>query len=512
MARKRTFDITRFDGGMSDDIRVSDLSKCALVSHFDIYCDPHKLVPMPGFVNDHAISGDSTGLKAYSVRAFYYDGKNTNKLYAVGEVSGGGGSKLWEKATPTTSEWTATTTGEGTDDLTDPTILFRPSSSASLYYATEASGTTYLSMYNGTVTDKDETLVASSISNSPFTLIEDEALSTNYDVYFNVPGSSKVSAMSNDAFTTTAKDTAIFPQSLAVGGEYVGIFGHLSNPSKTSLQLWDANSLLVDRTVDFGFGRAIDTNYVGNFWVGVVNEGLVDFDNNFSEYVNGEYNLSIKVAEGDQATNIYTFKGTTQTNAEARVIDGKARDLMMFHARIPTDATPTTYNEGVFAVGRCKPGSPLAVSKLLDTGSLGSVQAVYSFGRHMFFAHAGDGSVSRLDSFATGTYDVDCIYDTLMFGHDTPYLKEFKGLAVLTEDLPSGGEVEVFYRFDEDDSWTTLGTSDTDGAEIHNFTRASGVPIGKFREIQFRIQITGNVTVKGIYITLHESDDLPWNH
>ena len=46
MSRKLTYNINRFDGGMSDDLRTSDLSKCAYVSHFDIYCDKNRLNSM----------------------------------------------------------------------------------------------------------------------------------------------------------------------------------------------------------------------------------------------------------------------------------------------------------------------------------------------------------------------------------------------------------------------------------------------------------------------------------
>lgn len=512
MARKLNYDITRFDGGMSDDIRVSDLSKCAFVSHFNIYCDPHKLIPMPGYVADQdTVAGGANDLKNYSIRAFYYDAKDNDVIYAVGETSGGGGSKLFQKDSPSTASWTATTNGEGTDDLATPTTLFRPSNGADLYYATTASGTTYLSMYNKTtVTDKDETLESSTINLAPYMYEEIESLSSSYDIYFNRPGFQNVSAFNGDTYTAGAKSTSGFVYALASGQDYIGIFTSDSIP-QTTMQLWDANSILSDRTVDFGKGRAVALDYVANTWIGVVNEGLEDIAS-LGETANGSYSYAIKYADGELATTIYRGHAATNTNADIYDIPGKFAEGLIFYLRRPLDATPTTYDEGIYCVARCKPGSPIAVSKILDTASLGSIQSVYSFGNHFYFAHAGDGSVSRLDSYDGGTYDVDCTYDTLMFGHDTPFLKEFKGIAVVTEDLPSGAEVEVFYRFNENDSWTTLGTSSTAGAEIHNFTRAAGVPIGRFREIQFRVQVTGKAPVKGVYITLHETDDLPWNH
>jgi len=67
----------------------------------------------------------------------------------------------------------------------------------------------------------------------------------------------------------------------------------------------------------------------------------------------------------------------------------------------------------------------------------------------------------------------------------------------------------VQYRTEPDGSWVSLGTS-TSGKK-HNFTRANGVPIGKFQEIQFRIIATGKIVITGLSVGLSESDDLPYN-
>lgn len=514
MARKLTYDINRFDGGMSDDIRVSDLSKCARVSHFDIYRDPHKLVPMPGFVADQdTTAGGADDLQNYSIRAFYYDAELAT-MRCVGETSGGGGSKVFEKAAPETSEWTASTNGEGTDDLSEETVMFRTSGSSSrIYYATyDATDTEFSYFEPGTgVTDGAVSLTSGEVTR-PFTVLENDSLSTSYDLYLNTPGKQNVDAFSVDTFSTAAKSTQIFPAALGDGGEYIGIYGSKSTPYFAKLLLWDANSALVDRTVDFGKGRGVAVGYTADTWVGVVNEGLFLPFTNFDEYVNGKYKASIKVATGNKARAIYEFEAVTQTNAEIRNIDDYYDDAMIFYARIPADATPTTYTEGVFAVGQTKPSSPLAVSQLLDTSSLGSMQATYSFGNHMFFAHNGDGSVSRLDNFDTGSYDVECVYESLMLGHESPNLKNLNGISVHTEDLPASATVEVKFRTDENDSWTTLGTENTTGNEIHHFTDDGGDAVGQFQEIQFRVEINGKVTVKGIHISLTETDDTPYNY
>jgi len=160
--------------------------------------------------------------------------------------------------------------------------------------------------------------------------------------------------------------------------------------------------------------------------------------------------------------------------------------------------------EGIWAVGRRNVNSPLAVSLLMDTSGLGQMDGYFGFGYHHFFAHGGDGSVSRLDDHVSGTFDVTATYESLMFGSDTPYKKQLNGVTVVTEDLPAGATVVLKYRLDTDDSWTTIGTSDTDGKEKHMFTKN----IDDFQEIQLRVEVLGKVSVKGIHVSLTETDDL----
>jgi hypothetical protein len=135
---------------------------------------------------------------------------------------------------------------------------------------------------------------------------------------------------------------------------------------------------------------------------------------------------------------------------------------------------------------------------------------VFQTGYSTYIAHSTDGSVSRLDNFETGTYNVPATIETLIYGADSPYLKQLKGLSVVTENLPASGSVVCYYRTDEDSSWTTMGTSSVTGKQKHSFTKANGTPIGRFQEIQFKIVITGKVTVKNIFVAIEETEDLPF--
>lgn len=506
MARKKDYFHYRFDGGMTDEPRdTTDLSKLAYISHLDIYRDKNRMFVMPGYIADMNDGSTATGMKQYDIRAFrYYSGG----LFAVGTKAGGTGSKLFSKATPTTASWTAVTGGEGNDNLANFTFLNGTSSTAQHFFTIDAGNDLNTSYFDGaSVTDSHTQVQA--LGGQPSDRVASEARAYNDGIYYTKGGFSGLGRLNGATNTVNEKTTALFPSDYATGDEQIGIFGFRTFPSRAQLLLWDSASLLIDQKVEFGAGIGVCVGYVNGIWVGVVNEGL---DTRSPAAFLGESNanstFSIKVATGAAAETIYQERGATNTNGVIKQLDGRYRDAMLFYARVPQDATPTVYKQGIYAVGKTNIGSPLAVSVLLDTTSLGLVEAYHNFGQHHFFGHAEDGSISRLDT-ENGTYNVPATIETLIYGADTPYLKDLNGLSISTENLPSGASVQVSYRTDVDDAWVSMGTSNTLNKQTHNFTKkADGTVIGKFREIQFRITLTGKVVVKNILVSTNEMNDL----
>lgn len=506
MSRTIKYNINRFDGGITHDIRnTTDLSKCAHVSHFDIYTDKNRLIPMPGYVNDMNDGSTATGMQQYAVRAF--DASN-GVIYAIGMKSSGTGSKIFSKATPTTSAWTAL--AEGTNDLSDATFL-KTANSGRTWFVTEDGGQLELSYYSGgTITDNAATLQATSGWETP--LVTELAFD---DAHYSTNGKQDVDKIAASSHTDAIKSTLGRPMDLQSGDEVLGIFQHRAANAqalRASLLLWDTASSLADQKVDFGWGKAAALGYPSGVWVGVVNKNLTtDSTYGFDNLENGRYGFVVKYVGGaGSARTLVRVDGKSNTNGAIRALRSNYKDAMLFYAKVPTDATPTTYKQGIWAVGRGTDSSPFALSLLMDTTDLGTLEGFYGVGDHYWFAHNSDGSISRLDAF-DGTYDVACTYESLMFGSDTPTDKQLNGITVTTENLPSGGSVVVKYRTDEDSAWTTLGTSSTEGQTRHTFTRTSAGQVGSFYEIQFQVIVTGYAPIKNIHISLQDTDSLPYD-
>lgn len=509
MARKIPISISRFNGGMTDAIRdTSNPTKFAYISHFDIYRDPNQMYVMPGFESVEGLSGDPTGIKIYDLRAFT-DEVDSRDIFALGTKSDGTGSKIFVIRQGTDTEWQATNTlntVEGADDLVErPFLTFQ--NSKLLYPVEDASSANVLKI--GT----NGGSAYSSYAPATFTTITTDRYLVekgfNGTLYAGHPAFGAVRSLTSSALTNVKTFSGTFAD-LATGDYTIGIAQGLSAPLRTSVLIWDSASLLADQNV-----RVINTfpeaiGYVQGSWVVSTQSGLYDGSAS-SAGGNGISTIDVHVVSGETPYRIWGYEGvpaTQYTQNDMFPIKGQYDGTMLFHTRMATNEAKTEYFQGVMAVGTNRANSPIAVSQLLNTFSLGVVETVYNSGRRFYFAHGNDGSVSRLQRFDTGTYNVPATIETLIYGAQSPYLKELNGVAVVTENLPSGSSVKVDYRTDVDSAWVELGTSSVTGKQKHQFTRANGTPIGRFQEIQFRITCTGKIVLKNIKIDLTETDDL----
>lgn len=500
MSRKRIYNTNRWSGGMSDDIRnTNDLSKCARASHLDIYRDPNQMYVMPGYVSDNAFDGSPTGAKVYNFRALHYQGGGFN-LAAIGNKADGTGSKLFLKSSPTAAEWTVLGSAEGVDNLYDGTYLHLGDQ---FYYVTQAAGTNYVTRStNTTVDDKHVTLGAYTMFGN---LVTEK---TKNNLVYGTKANTGI-----DQLTTTvalgAKTSALVIGDIQDANDYLAIFGNRIRPNTAGLLIWDQAGVLIDQNILFGSGVGTVIGFPSGVYVGVLSEGLTQQSiAQTANEANGRFAMSVKAANGASVETLYRIYADDNTDSDIQPTRGKYHDAMIWYAKIPKNSGDY---EGVWACGKGDINQPMGISILFDTSSLGRMRRVYNFGSHYFFLHDDDGSVSRLDNFETGTYDVPATYETLVYGADTPFLKQFEGLSVVTENLPASASVQVEYRTDEQTAWTSLGVSNTTDKQKHSFTKASGLPIGKFQEIQFKLTFTGRIVIKNLILSLVETDDLPFN-
>jgi len=524
MARKLTYNTTRFDGGMTDNVRIlDDVSKCAFSSHFDIYSSPEELRVMPGYVADEGLGADPIGMRDYKVRAFNFTG---GALRCAGELAAGGGTKVFAKnllsATFFTDDWVAgTSTSHTTNSEATSAIQARPLAALYGRFNTEVHVTTANSgsfritrIAGGGATTEAYFDIARSVLN-PITVI-DGIGSRSDRVYMNVEstliqdtGSAGSSALSMlGAWAGSSTLTRPFSMYESVRGMWYLV---RTASNYCELRLWDRESTLNDLSIPLPNTTGGVVGEAGGAVVVVANEALGDATELTSTDArpNGSVGFSVKVFDGYSFATPFRQIVPTPVGSLMVALGQHYKGSILFYARFATNSAGTTFREGIWALGRRDPNRPVALSLLMDMNSLGQFNGYRTFENHHYFAHGTDWRISRLDRFDTGTYDVPATYETLFYGAGTPFLKGLEGITVRSQTLPSGATIEVQYRTDPDGTWTSMGTA-TSGKK-HNFTRANGVPIGRFQEIQFRIIATGKIVITGISVGLTESDDLPYS-
>ena len=509
---------------MTDDIRnLSDQTKFAYLSHLDIYRDQGSVFTMPGYVAENGFDSDTEGVKVHDLRAFYFTSAAT--IYAVGTKADGTGSKLFQRdfgetewKVPTFSEYQV----EPDKDLAARPFLLGPQQigAAELYYPI-INGTALIgSGGNRTNVVRQGPNVSSpnweewrelANFNTTGQLLTEQGFNGDWYVYPRSPqsGGSGIGRITSSDLTTI-KTTNLGPSTVKSGDYQVGFAGTQSGAEQQSrLVLWDSVSQLADQNISLGSGVSAILGYPSNLWSIVMAE-YTGPQNANAVRGNGSPAMSIKLISGETPETIYRIFMPTNTGSIVEpIFNGVYRDAMAWYARIPTNSAGTEFREGIWAFGRGDINSQMGTSVLLNTESLGRVETTHFFGLQPWFCHNEDGSVSRLDNFETGTYDVPATIETLVYGAQSPYLKQFEGMTINTSSLPAGGEVTVEYRVDRNTAWQPLATSDTEGTQRHSFTGTAGESIGRFQEIQFRITLLGKLELTNIFLEITETDDLP---
>ena len=74
--------------------------------------------------------------------------------------------------------------------------------------------------------------------------------------------------------------------------------------------------------------------------------------------------------------------------------------------------------------------------------------------------------------------------------------------------LPAAGSVVLKYRKDEETSYTTIFTHTTDNSLSHSAINieSSGATLPEYREIQFRIESTGNAEITSFSFVYEDQD------
>lgn len=495
--------INRFDGGMSDYIRQEKYNTGSLIKHFDVFSNPKKLIPYRSTETDIHDGIGATGMKARDARHFQLglDGK----LYALCK-NASGYPEICSKADPTTGNWAVETTAVG-------------NSARVLGCFIEWQGAFW--MFSGT-TNVSKWIIGSTFTNTVATLGENIVTTAqavigaddNLYMFYNdrvvrITPAGAVSDNVCEALPSDMRITSVAPYGtyLAIGMAY-GTSATATPSGRSKVFIWD---MVTDTTVadvlDWGEGALMCLGNVEGRIIGITDKYM---------------SSALGVKGGSMAIKSWAG-GIVRTEKEIVVnqtvtLGRFIRDVVVKNnkiywvASVPfglSTATESTFNLGIWSYGRKNRNSEFALSlDFIEDGIDTSNFKIMSFGNagnYWFINHSADGSISKTDD--AGNYTTTSIYESQLFGNGDN--NKLIGVRVMTDPMPTAGQIVLKYRTNESTSWTTIFTNTTNNSISHKAINieSSGVNLPEYRELQLRIESTGGAEPTGLSFKYEKKDD-----
>jgi hypothetical protein len=491
MPKTVTITQSNFSGGISDSPRANSSNSFQMSRHFDVFSDPHKLIPY------RSLEQDDINVSTYFVRDFKY-ASTSAKVYGLGQT-GAGLTKIVYKDDAITNGWTVPASSEGNGAVKNGCFVeFKDymwgfqgtnqifkwgalSGTPSITNSAATVGSTITSVANGVINSLGDAYIA--YNN---TLVRITPALAITDAAKTVPSNYKITSMCN------------WGNYLAIGCSPVSNYNGVSK-----VFIWDYASTekFVD-VIDWGEGELRVLETVEGYLVGITDRYLN------STAGAGKGSMVVQVYAGgvpQVIKEVFTQKLTGQSIPTSKFIRS---NRLFWAAKIMTNTAGTEYIEGIWSFGRKNAGYNWALTcDVIDENvSTSGIQAVGNAANYFFIAHSNDGSIDKTDD--TATYDFTSIYESQILNFDAPDNdKRIDDIKVGFAPIVSGQSLTVKIKWDDDTAWTTVGTFNTVGEASHRFTCLSNdTPFPSGKELKVRLESDGGLELTSYAVTANILD------
>ena len=444
----KLFEITidDFSGGIASDLLNARKGEFALTKHFDI--SNNKLEPY----RDMEDEAGTLGVYAIKSVVLFTDSAAAQNLYALGNVSGQTYPQVIEKSSNmVTGTFAISTTGAGSVGTVVAISLFP--------YRTKLFGL-----------NLDTTVKLFSYdpqSNTYVAAVGDTAKTTSGGIYprmFRHPQDdilyigvgNQVSTLNNATFTAAALTLPVgfVITSFCDYGTYLAIAcAPIDQSNKSYTFLWNRDTSLttVSEVIDFGEGSLMVLDNVGGSLVGisVTSQATASVFDIAPKVVFREYT-------GGLARTWKEIQWTTTGASTLLLKNLKAKkDDKLFFALKTYMENQTVFQ--VWVVGKNASGRLYATADryVNNDTAITAIDGLDVIGDYLWVGYNGDGSLKRTNDAATFT--ATPTYDSaILNGGDSNKVKHLDSVVVTFEALPADGIVSLYYRLDEQTTYTRI--------------------------------------------------------
>ena len=487
--------IDNFSLGIAQDPRERDTRYAQLIKNFDAHTFKHKLVPFRS-----SEDGDDAGntSKKRNFQIALRTG-TTHSLYTLGVVSG-----TTDRAEILYKDLTTGAANDLDDSAWANTGNHQSASDSVLvkfecfvYY--RKTGRIYLVKADGDVIRYDPAgsvaIAEADVALGSITNLAQGLVHSKDDILY-IPYDNKIAKNNNGSWTAVAltlpshlKITSIseYEDNLAIA------CAPLSGVGESIVYLWnrDETTTVLSKSIPWGEGNLTILEEIEGFLIGVSYTGTSN--TNFEQKAIFKYYAGSKPITFLELLNETTFDDSSNDTPLSKQ---KVNKYLYFSMKITLNGT---IHHGIWKIGRTKAGTFSVVFDRSWNNDTTPVAAdeIFGFifiGDYMFIAYSDGGTddVSKTDD--TNLHDITAIYETVILnGGDSSKNKQLMSVGITAESLPANGQLVLKYKKDEEASFTTIFTWNTNDEIYHEAINIelSGVPLPVFREITFRVESVG---------------------
>lgn len=500
--------IDRFDGGVVNDGRDPRENVCQMLTNFDALTDVRRIRPYRDVE-----SGDSAASTSQKQNfAIALGASSTYKLFALGVQSGASDAEILEKDLTDSSSndlsdagWDNFSNNQQTAGTTEFSLFVYYAQTGLLYGGRAGTHIWACDPTGGTAFDNTDLAITYTEINQGLVHSKDDNL---YVPYHNSAGGAGAKSFiaKNDSGSWTAQALTLpdhlIPTVLCEYGDYLAIgcrpaSAELASTHNSIVFLWDRDASLttLSESIQWGSGDLKVLEEIDGFLVGISLTGNVAYRK--------DDRLIFRYWKGGDSREFAELTGNTSNTVHLPPFKQKINNRIFFMAHALVNGA---MRNGTWSVGRNKDGAFSIVNEQpLNNSTSNDSDVPLNFikvGDYLFQSYQESGSTFALTkSTESDTYtSATSIYESQIFDDkDLAAKKSFLAFDIFTEPLASGAQVVVKYRVDENidtGSWNTLATHDDDN-DPHYTAPQSEAQVPEFRQIQFRLESTGNAVITG---------------
>ncbi len=450
--------IRRFDGGISESLIDPRENMCNMVTNFDIYQDPTRLVPYrdsedaDSSASDFRIRRFIVGLRTGTTYQLFGLGVTTgsaqNEVYY--KNFGTGGANDFDDAAWTETSNNASASGNGAFDLF---INYEKENSGNGYIYGSRDGTTIWRY------DPSTPAFANSHRSITYTNISQGLVHSKDDILY-IPYDNKIAKNDNGSWTDAALTlpTKFVINSICEFGNFLAIgAAPVANVGNSRVYLWNRDSTLatVTESIDWGGGilkvlEEVEGQLIGISLIG----GIAGESSSFTD--------KVIFRRYSAAFGAIKFKKLVAGAIDSQLIKTKQKidNKLYFFAEIHFNGTTRS---GVWSIGKPTPDSEYVLAHERtpndDTSVVNATLKDFHYVEDFLFQAWDDTGYVMTRTADTGTFTAKSIYEKRFATDTSQVTKTLLEATVMTEFMPANGQIVLAFRVDQNTSFTTIFTN-----------------------------------------------------